>query len=224
MKAREQPTKSAVIATPLALVIHQSVMVPFNTINEAPYNPRRISKEKLEGIKGNIRKNGFIDPIVLRKADNGLIGGHQRVRSVREICAEDKLPLPAKLPAIVLDISARDAKKLNIALNKLGGEFDNKKLSDLLLDIQSEQAITSEETDLMGFRAADVTALLALNAPPVIDTDPKPFAKGPTLSLMFSSEAVRDSVRATLKKRAESEKKHVGDVVFNLLGGVDSDG
>ena len=207
--------------TASSIVIHPTVMVLFTSINEQAYNPRKITPEKFVGLKASIRKNGFLDPLVLRKTGNGLIGGHQRMRAVREICAEDKTSLPLNLPCVILDIDERDAKKLNIALNKLGGEFDNKKLAELLIDIQGTSPITASEREEMGFRAVEMTDLLTLNDPPVIDTDPKSFAKGPTLSLLFGNASTRDSVKEALKKRAEAMKKPPGDVVFDLLGGAD---
>jgi len=201
------------------LVVHGTTMVSFALINEKAYNPRRITPDKLAGLKASIRRYGFIDPMIIRKADNGLIGGHQRMRAVREVCAEDNQPIPQKLPCIILDITEREAKKLNIALNKLGGEFDNKKLAELVVSIQQEQIITPDERDLMGFRGVELTDLLSINDPPTLDTDPKPFAKGPTVSLLFSNANVRDSVRETLKKRSESQKRPPGDIVYELLGG-----
>jgi hypothetical protein len=202
------------------LTLHQVTMVAVSLINEAVYNPRKISPDKLAGLKQSIRRYGFLDPLVLRKANHVLVGGHQRLRAVREVCAEDKLPLPQKMPCIIVDLSEREAKKLNIALNKLGGDFDNKKLSDLLLAIQGEQAITPEERDLMGFKPVEFTDLMSINDPPTVSSDPKPFAKGPTVSLMFSTAEIRDAVRERLKKRSETENKAPGDIVYELLGGT----
>lgn len=201
------------------LVIHPTVMVPFGSINLMAYNPRKWTAQEMGDLKASMRRYGFLDPLALRKKNSGCLGGHMRVSAVREVCTEDSIPMPKSLPAVVLDVTEREGKMLNIALNKLGGRFDNKKLAELLAGIQGEQTIAPDERDLMGFHGTDLTDLLALNEPPRVDTDPKAFAKGPSISLIFSSAKVRDATRETLHKRAEAENVHPGDIVFRLLGG-----
>jgi len=213
--------RTPVVVTKSSVVVHRQTMLSISLINEAAYNPRKIAPSKFAGLKRSIRTYGFIEPLAVRKATNGLIGGHQRLKAVREVCAEDRTPLPLKLPVVLLDVDERTAKKLNVALNNLGGDFDQKKLAELLININSEGPVMPDERELMGFSELQFADYLSFNDPLQPDPDPKPFAKGPSCSLIFATAEHRDLTREMLKKRAEQERIHPGEVVYRLLGGKD---
>ncbi len=43
------------------------------------FNPRRMSDAGLESLTRSIREFGFIQPVVARRQDHTVIGGHQRL-------------------------------------------------------------------------------------------------------------------------------------------------
>jgi len=53
------------------------------TIKPAPYNPRKISDEKLELLKVSVQKLGIVKPVIIRK--DTIVAGHQRTKALLEI-------------------------------------------------------------------------------------------------------------------------------------------
>ena len=85
-------------------------------LNPAGYNPRRMTNKQYEDLKNSLEKFGLVDPIIIN-ADNTVVGGHQRLRIMRELGAE-------YVPTVRVNLSKEDEKELNIRLNKNTGEFD----------------------------------------------------------------------------------------------------
>ena len=69
----------------------------------------------------------YVDPIIINQ-DGTIIGGHQRCTVLQDLGETEA-------DVIVLDLSKDDEKALNIALNKIGGEWDMQKLRDALGDL-----------------------------------------------------------------------------------------
>jgi ParB family chromosome partitioning protein len=74
------------------------------------FQPRQnFDKEKMEELKGSIKKHGMIQPIVVRKMANGyeIVAGERRLKAAKEIGLK-------KIPAIIKSIN--NEKSLEIAL------------------------------------------------------------------------------------------------------------
>jgi len=74
------------------------------------FQPRKnFDKEKMEELKGSIKKHGIIQPVVVRKMANGyeIVAGERRLKAVKEIGLK-------KIPAIIKSIN--NEKSLEIAL------------------------------------------------------------------------------------------------------------
>jgi ParB family chromosome partitioning protein len=74
------------------------------------FQPRKnFDKEKMEELKGSIKKHGMIQPIVVRKMANGyeIVAGERRLKAAKEIGLK-------KIPAIIKSIN--NEKSLEIAL------------------------------------------------------------------------------------------------------------
>ena len=63
-----------------------------------PANPRRISDDELESLTRSIREFGLIDPIIARREDKVVIGGHQRLLAARKLGMK-------QVPVILVDLS-----------------------------------------------------------------------------------------------------------------------
>ncbi len=78
------------------------------------FQPRKeFSADGLEELKNSIRENGVIQPITVRRIENGmfeLISGERRLRAVRE------LEMP-EIPSYVLEVNS-DTKMLELALTE----------------------------------------------------------------------------------------------------------
>ena len=200
-------------------VVHEPKSIPIADLNPAAYNPRTISPEKYEALKESIRTEGFVESVVVQKNGLRIIGGHQRVRAAKELSIEAGVAPPA-IPCIVLDIDDVRAKKLNIKLNRLRGEFEARMLGELLVDIYEDGAISVEESNNLGFAHEEALKFMHIVDPPArIDepSEPKSFGRSLTLSIEFATVEMRDRIKKLLAERATLEKKKTGDIVASVL-------
>lgn len=205
------------------VVVHEVTKAHASTLQPSPYNPRSITPAMMDALKQNIRLHGFVEPVVVQRQSPKygpmvLVGGHQRLRAIREICIEDNVALPT-LPAVVLDLDDRAAKMMNIALNNVSGTFDVRLLGEVLEDIHHISPIGDAEVRLLGLEDDELRKYLKMADPPRIATedDVPTFGQSVTLSLSFSDTKVRDAVKAKLAALAEAQKVSTGDVVMGLL-------
>ena len=123
----------------------------------ADYNPRTISSHQAEALKRSIDRWGFVEPIVANKRTGRIVGGHQRLDAALAVA------LP-KVPVHWVDLDETSEKALNIALNKISGEWDDEKLTSLLSELQLEgldlPSLGFEELELEGLGVLDTSTEL----------------------------------------------------------------
>src|ERR1035437_5563265 len=124
--------------------------VPIDEPRPDPANPRRISDEELDALERSIRQFGFVQPVLARRQDRVVIGGHQRLVAAR------RLGLTA-VPVIWLDVSVNQARLLNLAVNKISGSWDEQLLARLLADLTASPDV---DVSLSGFGDDEVRDLL----------------------------------------------------------------
>ncbi len=124
--------------------------VPIDQLRADPANPRRISEEELEALTRSLRQFGFVEPVLARKEDGTVIGGHQRLVAARRLGL-------TTVPVTYLDLSAEQARLLNLALNRISGSWDEQLLARLLADLQSSPTI---DLSLSGFGEDEIADLL----------------------------------------------------------------
>ena len=103
--------------------------LPIGDLRPDPANPRRISDEELESLTRSIREFGLIDPIIARREDKVVIGGHQRLIAARKLGLK-------QVPVVLVDISEEQAHVLNLALNRISGTWDQELLARLLAELK----------------------------------------------------------------------------------------
>src|SRR5664280_3665843 len=86
--------------------------VAIDQLRPDPANPRRISEEELDALERSIRQFGFVQPVLARRKDGVVIGGHQRLVAARRLGL-------TTVPVTYVDISVEQARLLNLALNKI---------------------------------------------------------------------------------------------------------
>lgn len=136
-------------------------LVAIEKIKPARYNPRvdlKPGDPEYEAIKRSISEFSLVEPLVWNKHNGVLVGGHQRLKVLRELGH-------AKIPVSVVEIKdvARE-KALNVALNKIAGEFLPEKLSKILEEITASNAELIAAT---GFSDEELKKLAASGAGPV---------------------------------------------------------
>ena len=52
------------------------VHIPIDDLRPDPANPRRISDAELDSLTRSMRQFGFVDPVIARREDKSVIGGH----------------------------------------------------------------------------------------------------------------------------------------------------
>lgn len=122
-------------------------------LKPAKYNPRKaLTPDDAEylKIKRSIETFGYVDPIIINK-DGTIIGGHQRYSVLSELGYTE-------LDVVVLDLNKEDEKALNIALNKISGEWDELKLKDLLVELD----LGDYDISVTGFDNHDLEDLIEL--------------------------------------------------------------
>jgi ParB-like chromosome segregation protein Spo0J len=205
-------------------IIPVQEMVAVSAISEAEYNPRVMPPEMMRSLKASIRRHGFVVNLVLQKKGMVLVGGHQRLDALRQIAAEEGMEPPAELPAVVLDLTDAEAKELNVALNKIDGEFDPYKLGALFASIRPE--MTMESVEATGFTMPEIDEAVKLSLP--IDEqirlleedvgaagDLGSFARSITLTVDFDTVEDRDAAKEQL--RSLSGQKKPGRVLAQAL-------
>lgn len=122
-----------------------------NQLKYADYNPRkalRAGDPEYDKIKRSIQEFGYVDPIIIN-SDNTIIGGHQRVTVMREMGFTE-------VDVVVVNFDKAKEKALNVALNKISGEWDMEKLKDLMSELE-----TLIDLGLTGFDSEEIEELLA---------------------------------------------------------------
>lgn len=145
---KERPEEGEMKTSNSATVAVQQV--PIGSLVPDPANPRRISDKELESLARSLQAFGLVDPIIARREDRTVIGGHQRLLAAR------KLGLKT-VPVIFLDLSVERARLLNVALNKISGEFDQELLAQLLAGLDETPGI---DLTLCGFDVKEIDDLL----------------------------------------------------------------
>lgn len=125
--------------------------IKIEKLKPAKYNPRldlQSEDKEYQDIKRSIVEFGLVEPLVINK-DYTLIGGHQRLKILRE-------QNWSLIPCIVVDFDKQKEKMLNIALNKISGDWDRAKLKDVL-----EELDTGEwDISLTGFGEQEIEDLM----------------------------------------------------------------
>ncbi len=123
-------------------------------IKPAAYNPRIALKPgdpDYERLVRSISEFGLVEPLIWNKRTGNLVGGHQRLTVLLAQGATD-------VDVSVVDLSLEREKALNIALNKISGDWDQEKLAKLLDELTR---IPDFDVGLTGFDAPEADALIA---------------------------------------------------------------
>lgn len=105
--------------------------ININELKPAEYNPRidlQPGDKEFEKIRKSIEEFGYVDPVIINK-DGTIVGGHQRYKVLKDMGYSE-------IQCIVIDVDKEKEKALNIALNKISGDWDKNKLKVLLSELK----------------------------------------------------------------------------------------
>ena len=141
--------------------------IKLTDIVPADYNPRKISEAEKQKLKNSLSEFGLVDPIVINLKNNHIIGGHQRYDAILDQYMQDgefitdlNLIKLGDIGWVFTDTdlkveSLEHEKALNIALNKISGEWDTDKLEEVFTDLK----INNFNIDLTGFDNLEISNL-----------------------------------------------------------------
>ncbi len=127
--------------------------VELDKLKEAAYNPRvklEPGMDEYEKLRKSIETFGDVEPIVWNQRTGNVVGGHQRLQVLRNLGKKEAT-------VSVVDMDEAAEKRLNLALNKARGDWDGKKLEELL------QEMAPDALEVSGFGADEVAILLENN-------------------------------------------------------------
>ena len=117
------------------------------TLNGADYNPRQMGDKQRLALEQSLDEFGFVQPIVVNNRTGLVVGGHQRLNAAIALGHTE-------VPVVYVDLTEEREKALNVALNKISGDWDYPALIDVLTELEPQR-----EFDLTGFDIDEFQAL-----------------------------------------------------------------
>lgn len=134
-------------------------LVKIDTLIRPDYNPR---KDLMEGdreyqiLRNNIERFGLVIPLIVNTRNNNIVGGNQRVNILKDLGYEE-------VYVSLVDLDDAQERALNIILNKVEGEWDEKTLRNVLSDMKA----LGFDVSSIGFTDAELKKLF----PPAKEVD-----------------------------------------------------
>lgn len=185
-------------------------------LRPADYNPRQDLKpgdREYEKIARSIDEFGYVEPIVWNEQTGNVVGGHQRLKVLKERGFEE-------IEVTVVNLSERDEKILNVALNKITGRWDFGKLSELLTELQEEGAL-----EATGFEPWEIDAMTMQydHIDDLLNEDFSEFAnkaEKDTFTMTFSIPEEQKEVVQKYVETTQNAKAEIATAIINKVKGV----
>lgn len=175
--------------------------VPLDRLRQAEWNPRTISRERLEGLKASIRD----DPSfmwrrpILATTDGTVYAGNQRLLACTELGW-------THVPALLEDVEPALQRARSVRDNNTWGEWDDASLATVLAQVQGD----GTDVSTTGFDDRTIARLLQeippAQAPPAVE--PK----------MLADKHVAPHMRPTGERRKVFEQNHIRQIVLYFEG------
>lgn len=125
----------------------KTAIMKLKDIRPAAYNPRVTLKPgdaEYEALKNSLERFGVAEPLIVNETTGNLVSGHQRLNVLKASGAQE-------VEVVLVEMDEEQEKLLNIAMNKIDGEWDYKKLEALFDEISADDikftGFTPEELD-----------------------------------------------------------------------------
>ena len=139
----------------------------------AKYNPRKDLQPgdpEFEKLKRSVEEFGYVEPIIWNRSTGVVIGGHQRLKVLMHLGY-------TVVDCVVLDLDEQKEKALNIALNKISGDWDMPLLTALLKDLNE----SGFDATLTGFDVSEMSDLFD-DQSEIVEDDPPTAVETPPFS------------------------------------------
>jgi len=122
-------------------------------LQPAEYNPRKDLQPgdpEYDKLYRSIQTFGYVEPIIWNAQTNQVVGGHQRLKVLLDLGVHEE-------KVVVVDLPPDDERALNIALNKISGDWDMPRLRDVLEGLD----IDAYDMTLSGFDTDEIRDIIA---------------------------------------------------------------
>lgn len=112
----------------------ETATMKISEITPAAYNPRvnlKPGDEQYEALKNSLERFGVAAPLIVNKSTGTLISGHQRLNVLKANGVEE-------VEVVLVELDEEKERLLNIALNKIEGDWDYGKLEALFNEISPD--------------------------------------------------------------------------------------
>ena len=126
--------------------------IPIGDLTPADYNPRKAlapGDPEFDKLKRSLDEFGYVEPVIWNKTTGRVVGGHQRITALKALGYED-------VDCVVVELDETREKALNVALNKINGEWDQDKLALLIADLDASDF----DAELTGFDDEEIQAMI----------------------------------------------------------------
>jgi len=117
-------------------------------IKESYYNPRVMTEIEKGKLRTSIKEFGVVQNIIVNIRNNYVVGGNQRLQVLKELGYKE-------VDVVEVDLDDEKEKMLNLALNKVSGDWDYVKLEELF-----KEEFSADNLNLSGFDDFEIKALL----------------------------------------------------------------
>lgn len=127
----------------------KTAIMDLKDINPAKYNPRvqlKPGDQEWDALKNSLDRFGVATPLVVNETTGNLVSGHQRLAVLKQSGE-------TRVEVVLIQMDEGKEKLLNVALNKIEGEWDEEKLKELFDEVDDE------DIKFTGFTEEDIEAL-----------------------------------------------------------------
>lgn len=107
--------------------------LPIGDLKPADYNPRKDLQSgdpEYDKLKRSLTEFGYVEPVIFNATTGRVVGGHQRLKVLADLGHE-------AVDCVVVELDDTREKALNVALNKISGDWDEDKLALLIADLDA---------------------------------------------------------------------------------------
>lgn len=158
-----------------------------STLKIPEYNPRIFPEEEMQKLIKNIETNGYLELIVVNKRNNHIVSGSHRYKALQFLGYKE-------IDCIVIDIDEDREKALNIAMNRIGGFFDEDKLETIIKQL-NETNFDLELTGLADFELDVMLSDIEIEDSDIPEIDPD----------LFKDEITEDTISKAVEKAIKKE-------------------
>lgn len=174
----------------------------------APYNPRKDLKpgdKEYDKLKQSIEHFGYVEPIIVNDRTGYVVGGHQRLKVLQDLGYTE-------VEVVHVDLDENNEKALNVALNKVSGDWDADKLEDLLRELNLAEDF---DVELTGFDMSELDTLFSGAIDDAANFDIDPDELSDSFELKSGDKSEIGLMKLTLHDKQIAVIKFVADYIID---------